>query len=62
MYRHKNTLDIDLYVQNEPILFEDSIKLSVKYWNRHSNIFQPNNTSTEVVIINKDQFYLWREL
>lgn len=56
LYRHKSTLDIDLYLVREPEDHQDDTELEIKYWNRNSKCFQPG---TEVVRIRKSELPMW---
>jgi hypothetical protein len=59
LYRHINTLDIDLYVVSDPIEGKDEISFYTKYWNRHMEIFQGE---PEQVVVKKSSYWMWSEV
>lgn len=61
-YRHKDTLDIDIYVVRVIDEYELGATLVVKYWNRHLKTFQPDAEDSETVSINKQDYNKWKEV
>lgn len=61
-YKHRTSLDIDMYVY---FIIEDTvdyITISAKWWNRFSKLFQPDSISTETIKIYRKDFDKWQEV
>jgi hypothetical protein len=56
LYRHKNCIDIDLYIHSIIHIGKDSFKARVSYWHRHSKYF----IITDQVVIKKKDLINWR--
>ena len=56
MVRHKNSLDIDLYVWTSSEDDEGRVKLFVRYWNRTHKLFQG---CAETVIVQPNDRRFW---
>jgi hypothetical protein len=59
LYRHQNTLDIDVFVVGDSEPDPSGVRLKVRYWNRNFKIFQGE---VDDVVIRKEDFNKWVEL
>jgi hypothetical protein len=56
LYRHKNCLDIDMFVIGEPEETALGTEAVVVYWNRRSKVIQGKS---EKVLFKKEQYCNW---
>lgn len=60
MYRHRSSLDVDIYIVDLPDDYGDEVLLKVKYWHRNSKFFTPDTTTVDNIIVKKHHFENWK--
>jgi hypothetical protein len=56
LYRHRNCIDVDIYIVKIVHIGKDSFKAKVRYWNRHGNYV----IETDQVVIQKKDLPNWK--
>lgn len=58
-YKHKSTLDVNVYVLSEPVDLGDEISMKIRYWNAFYRIFQGD---IDCIIVKKQHLDKWKEI
>jgi hypothetical protein len=58
LWRHKNCLDIDLYICKVQFQHKDYVMAKVMYWNHRYQAFA--HSDSETVKIYRKDFYKWK--